>query len=87
MNETELFLDGGNLPNKLSNEELIYLFGKVYIGDKNTKKKIFEHNIKLVLYRVEKRFKNIEYDKKEYEEKYIVKLYEILDILKKEIKN
>ena len=79
MNENELFLDDVKLPNKLSKEKLVDLFEKVYIGDENAKKKIIEHNIKLVLYRVEKRFKNIDYDKKDLVSIGIIGLIKAID--------
>lgn len=65
MSENELFLDGVKLPEKLTKTEVIDLFEKMDNGEESAKKKIIEHNIRLVLYRVEKRFKNIDYDKED----------------------
>lgn len=34
-------------------------------GDKSAREKIAEHNIRLVLYEVSNKFKNVDYDKKD----------------------
>ena len=65
MNTEELFLDANDLPKPLSKEELSELFDKIKLGDEEAKNKVVEHNIRLVLYEVTKRFKSVNYDKKD----------------------
>ncbi len=63
MNNESLFT--GCLPNTLSQEELYSYFEKMKSGDKRAREIIITHNIKLVLYRIEKRFNDVPYDKQE----------------------
>ena len=58
-----VFLDV-SLPKVLKKEELNDLFKKMQLGNKEARKKIIVHNIRLVLYIVTK-FNNINYDKSE----------------------
>lgn len=64
MNYNDLFIEQ-KLPNPLSKEETYYYFEKYKSKDMKAREIIINHNIKLVLYRVTKRFINFPYDKKE----------------------
>lgn len=65
MNTDELFIDGHKLPKPLSKQEVYDLLEKIKQGDECARKKLIEHNIRLVLYEVTGRFKSVEYDKKD----------------------
>ena len=65
MNYDELFIDGHKLPKPLSKKEVYELLERIKQGDNKALAKLVEHNIRLVLYQVEKRFKTVQYDKKE----------------------
>ena len=65
MNTEELFLDANDLPKPLSKDELSELFDKIKLGDEEAKNKVIEHNIRLVLYEVTKKFRTVNYDKKD----------------------
>ena len=65
MNTDELFLNINNLPKPLSKTQMYELLDKVKQGDEAAIKMIIEHNIRLVLYEVNNRFKSVEYDKKD----------------------
>ena len=64
MNYNDLFIEQ-KLTNPLSKEETYYYFEKYKSKDMKAREIIINHNIKLVLYRVTKRFINFPYDKKE----------------------
>lgn len=65
MHTYDLFLGGYNLPKPLSKQEVYELLEKIKQGDEQAKTKLVEHNIRLVVYQVTKRFSTVEYDKKE----------------------
>lgn len=65
LNYNEVFIDAHKLPNPLSKEESCKLLERIKQGDENAKAKFIEHNIRLVLYQVMGRFKNVQYDKNE----------------------
>ena len=65
MNTDMLFIDGYVIPKSLSKQVIYELFDKVKKGDIAAREKIINHNIRLVLSRINKRFKNVEYDKKD----------------------
>lgn len=65
MNTDELFIDANKLPKPLPKSQVNELLDKVKQGDENAIKMIIEHNIRLVLYEVNNRFKSVEYDKKD----------------------
>lgn len=65
MNDNEWFIGGYKLPKSLSKQEVYDLLEKIKQGDERARKKLAEHNVKLVLYRVKTRFKSVEYDKKD----------------------
>lgn len=65
MNIDEIFLEGNKLPNPLSKQEQYQLLEKMQQGDSSARKKLIEHNIRLVLYEVSNRFKTVKYDKKD----------------------
>ena len=65
MDTDELFIDSHNLPKPLSKQEVHELLEKINQGDEHARKKLVEHNIRLVLYEVTGRFKSVEYDKKD----------------------
>ena len=58
-----LYINGNELPDALSNEEICELINKIKNGDKESWEKVLIHNIRLVLYEVSNTFKNVEYDK------------------------
>ena len=53
------------LPNPLTIEETNDLLLEIANGNESAKNKLVEHNIKLVIYRINNNFKNVEYEKKE----------------------
>ena len=65
MNKNGFFKCGYNLPPKLTKEETKELIIKMNQGDKTAEEKLLEHNIRLVVYQVQKRFKTVDYDKNE----------------------
>ena len=65
MNTEELFIDGNKLPKALSKHEIYKLLELIQNGDSNAREKLVEHNIRLVLYEVTGKFKNVNYDKKD----------------------
>lgn len=65
MNTDELFVDAHKLPKPLSEEELHRLLQHAKEGSKEARDKLITQNIKLVLYEVTSKFKNVVYDKKD----------------------
>lgn len=65
MNANELFIDINKLPMPLPKDQLYEFLDKVEQGDKDAIRIVVEHNIRLVLYQVNNRFKTVEYDKKD----------------------
>ena len=65
MNTNELFIDANKLPQPLPKSQVNELLDKVKHGDEDAIKMIIEHNIRLVLYQVNNKFKSVEYDKKD----------------------
>ena len=61
----EIFVSIDSLPEPLSNEEAIELLIKAKNNDIESRNKLIEHNIKLVIYIVKKRFSYTEYSRKE----------------------
>lgn len=57
--------DQSNFPKALSKEELKDCFVKYKKGDLDARRKAIEHNIRLVIYRVNKRFTNFPFDPEE----------------------
>ena len=60
-----MFIKGYILPEPLDNFELYALFTRMHEGDLDAKEKIVEHNIRLVLMQVCKRFNTVQWDKGE----------------------
>ena len=65
MNTDKLFIDDYNPPGPLSNQEVNKLLEKIKQGDECARKKLAEHNIRLVIYEVTRRFNSVPYDKKD----------------------
>lgn len=65
MSTERLFVNEYNLPKKLSNDELYQLLKQMNKGDDSARKKLIEHNIRLVLFLVTNKFNYIDYDKNE----------------------
>lgn len=65
MNTDDLFMNGYKIPDPLSNQEVDELLEKIKQGDECAKEKLAKHNIRLVLFEVMRRFKTVEYDKKD----------------------
>lgn len=65
MNTDELFIDSHKLPYSLSKDEVYKLIQKANEGSKEARDKLVTHNIRLVLYEVTNRFRNVDYDKKD----------------------
>lgn len=65
MNTDELFIEASKLPKPLDKKTTKELFEKIASGDQEAKKTVINHNIRLVLYQVINRFKNVNYDKKD----------------------
>ena len=65
MNTDEIFIDANKLPKALSKEETYDLLRKIQQDDDLAKKKLAEHNIRLVISNIYKKFPNVEYDKKD----------------------
>lgn len=58
-----MFIDQNGLPRCLSRQEVYDLFDKIRLGDDCARDKLVKHNIRLVLYEVNGRFKSVDYDK------------------------
>ena len=65
MDIDELFIDANNLPRPLSKNQTYELLDKINDGDKQALEILSKHNVRLVLSEVTRRFKLVEYDKKE----------------------
>lgn len=65
MDIDELFIDANNLPRPLSKKQTYELLDKINDGDKQALEILSKHNVRLVLSEVTRRFKLVEYDKKE----------------------
>lgn len=65
MGYNDIFIEGYKLPKKLPKEEMYDLLAKVSQGDTDARQKLIEHNIRLVIFEVNGRFKTLEYDKSE----------------------
>ena len=65
MYKKDLFIDSENLPESLSKEETYQLFQNVHNGSRKDWEKLVIHNIRLVLYEVLTKFKNVNYDERE----------------------
>lgn len=65
MNYDKSIIDLCVLPENLSAEETYDLLKKVKFGDKEAKEKMLIHNIRLVLYEVNTKFKFVEFEKKD----------------------
>ena len=65
MNNDKIFIDGYKLPPPLSKEETYNLFQAVNKGSEDAREKLITHNIRLVLYEVNHKFKNVDYDKED----------------------
>lgn len=65
MGYNDIFIEGYKIPKKLPKEEMYDLLSKVSQGDRDARQKLIEHNIRLVIYEVNGRFKTLEYDKSE----------------------
>lgn len=65
MKAEELFVNSNELPYGLSDEETRELLKKIKQGDIESRNILIEHNIRLILYIVSKKFWNNEYDKEE----------------------
>lgn len=65
MGNGEWFMDGYNIPKRLPKDELYDLLTKKSQGDMDARKKLIEHNIRLVIYQVKGRFSTVDYDKSE----------------------
>lgn len=65
MGYNDIFIEGYKIPKKLPKEEMYDLLSKVSQGDTDARKKLIEHNIRLVIFEVNGRFKTLEYDKSE----------------------
>ena len=65
MNIDEFFRDGHRLPRPLTKDELHQLFKELNEGSQEARNKLIIHNIRLVLYEVTHKFKNVDYDKKD----------------------
>ena len=64
MNSNDLFIED-KLPEPLNSKELNFYFEKMHAGDTKARKVIIEHNIKLVLFQVEKFFNHTPYEPQE----------------------
>lgn len=64
MNYEELFIEGYELPRRLSKLEIDYLIEKTRQGDYSSREELIKHNLRLVIFEVTTRFKNVEYEKK-----------------------
>ena len=65
MNTDELFVDSHELPWPLSKEETYKLIQEANEGSKEARDKLVTYNIRLVIYEVIHKFKNVDYDKKD----------------------
>ena len=65
MGYNDIFIEGYKIPKKLPKEEMYDLLAKVSQGDTDARKKLIEHNIRLVIYEVNGRFNTLEHEKSE----------------------
>lgn len=65
MDNTELFVDSNNLPKPLPKKECYELLDRAKCGDELARISLIEHNIRLVIHLVIKKFKTEDYDKAE----------------------
>ncbi len=72
----EIFIDASNLPKPLSKEETRELFINF---NEESRNKLIEHNIRLVLHEINKRFYNLDYDKKDLVSIGIIELIKAVD--------
>lgn len=64
--EDNIFIITGNsIKNPLKKEELLYLLQETKKGNNDARNEIIEHNIKLVLYEVQNKFRTVEYEKQD----------------------
>lgn len=61
----ELFFNTVKLPNTLSYEEMMILFQEMKLGREDAFRKLVVHNIKLVLFEIRVRFKNVLLDRED----------------------
>lgn len=61
----ELFIEGYDLPEPLSKQEIYELLDKIKQGDEPAREKFILHNIRLVLNEIKRRFSTVEYDKRD----------------------
>lgn len=78
INISELFVDA-HLPEPLTKQQIYELFKRYENGDVEARDTIIVHNIKLVLYRVMKKFKSLSYDKQELVEIGLIGLIKSVD--------
>lgn len=62
---SELFIEGGKLPNPIAKDELDILFEQVKNGSREAREIIIIHNIRLVLYIVNSKFQKVNYNKQD----------------------
>ena len=62
MNYSEIATEFRSLPKALSNSETIEYLKKVRLGDKEAKKKIIIHNLRLIISRIKKKFNSVPCD-------------------------
>lgn len=74
-----MFIVQSELPKCLSKQEVYDLFNKIKLGDGCARDKLVEHNIRLVLYEVNGRFKSVDYDKSDLVSMGIVGLMKAID--------
>lgn len=65
MNNNDLFNEVNDLPIPLSKRETYELFDKMNNGSIEARDKIITHNIRLVIYQVTTKFKDVDYEKKD----------------------
>lgn len=65
MNLNELFISFDNLPGALDTVELNVLFKQMKLGNEEAREKIINHNIKLVIYLINRKFNRANCEKKE----------------------
>ena len=64
MRNNELFIDG-EIPNRLSNKEILVLFNRMKHGDMEAREELISGNIDLVIRCIRKNYMNTKYDKEE----------------------
>jgi len=83
MTQEDIFIITGNLiKNPLKKEELLYLLQETKKGNSNARNEIIEHNIKLVLYEVQNKFRTVEYEKQDLVSVGIIGLTKAVDTFK-----